>query len=103
MVYLRLYSSLTKYLKSAGAGDPVPFEIEDGSSVRDLIGRLGIGEEEVFLVSVNGKLEDKDFIPSNGAEVSLFGPIAGGSAACYLEMQMETDNTGNAILKFVTD
>ena len=80
MVYLRLYSSLTKYLQAASAGDPVPFEIEDGSSVRDLISRLGIGEEEVFLVSVDGRLEDKDFVLSRGAEVSLFGPIAGGAA-----------------------
>lgn len=80
MVYLRLYASLTKYLNGATAGEPVPMDLKAGSSVSRLISSLGIGEEEVFLVSVNGKIEDRDYVLPDNAEVSLFGPIAGGSA-----------------------
>ncbi|MDP2728388.1 MAG: MoaD/ThiS family protein [Dehalococcoidia bacterium] len=81
MVHLRLYSTLTKYLKGASIGEAVPVEVEAGTSVRDLIAKLGIAEGEVFLVSINSQVEAHDYILSEGDKVSLFGPIAGGCAS----------------------
>lgn len=81
MVYLRLYSTLTKYLKGARIGEAVPVEVEADANVRDLIAKLGIDEGEVYLVSVNSQVEAHDYILRDGDEVSLFGPIAGGAAS----------------------
>lgn len=81
MVYLRLYSTLTKYLKGNRVGEAVPVDLAAGANIKDLIGKLGIAREEVFLVSVNGQIEGHDYVLREGDEVSLFGPVAGGTTA----------------------
>lgn len=79
VVYLRLYSTLVKYLKGARAGEAVIVETAVGSAVSDLIATLGIEKEEVFLISVNSQVEGPDYVLQAGDAVSLFGPIAGGA------------------------
>lgn len=76
---MRLYSALTKYLKGARAGEPVTMEMAAGSAVSDLIATMGIDKGEVFLISVNSKLEGLEYVLQAEDVVSLFGPIAGGA------------------------
>lgn len=52
--------------------------INEGSKVADLVLELGISIDEVFMVSVNGKLATYDQIVRDGDVVSVLPPIGGG-------------------------
>lgn len=81
MVYVKLYSTLTKFLKGVTVGETMQVEVPPGATVKDLIAKLGIGPGEVFLISVNSQVEDHAYCLNHGDEVSLFGPMAGGAGA----------------------
>ncbi len=53
-------------------------EVEEGSSVEDLITALNLPEEEVWKVSLNGELVDWNQNLSPGDEVLIMSPVAGG-------------------------
>ena len=51
---------------------------ENDTKVRDLLNKLGIKEEEVALIIVNGMHSDVDRKLEEGDTLALFPPVAGG-------------------------
>jgi sulfur carrier protein ThiS len=60
------------------AGQPLELELDQGSSLQDLIDCLGIPPEETKVAFVNGRAQELDYILESGDEVGIFPPIGGG-------------------------
>jgi sulfur carrier protein len=52
--------------------------VEENVKVLDLLNKLGIKEDEVALIIVNGRHSSVDRIMEEGDVLSLFPPVAGG-------------------------
>jgi molybdopterin converting factor small subunit len=59
--------SLNKYL-----------EVKEDIPVRQLLSKIGISEDLVFLIIINGKKSDLDSVLKEGDSLSLFPSIGGG-------------------------
>lgn len=59
--------SLNKYL-----------DVEEDISVRQLLCEIGISDDLVFLIIINGKKSDLDSVLKEGDSLSLFPSIGGG-------------------------
>lgn len=79
---LKLFASLTDHLPSDRKGNRVELEVEEGTTIADLITRFQVPERSAHLVLVNGH-----FVPPGqraahrlvgGDEVAIWPPIAGG-------------------------
>ena len=57
--------------------DSTPYELEDGQSVEDLVGRAGLSKEDVKIVFVNSRKMDLDTVLTDGDQVGL-APSVGG-------------------------
>lgn len=76
-IELRLFGHLRDYLPAPG--DPgVWIEIPEGSSLEDLICRLGIPSSDPKIVLVNGLHAGREQVLREADRVSIFPPIAGG-------------------------
>lgn len=53
-------------------------DLDSPASVREILERLGVRPELIMGVFVNGHRRSKDYVPSDGAEVVLISPAAGG-------------------------
>jgi molybdopterin converting factor small subunit len=73
-----LAATLRKYVSGYSAETGYAVTVQAGSTVRDLAGRLGIPEDEVKLIMVDG-IGAKWEKPLDGNErVALFPPVGGG-------------------------
>jgi len=70
---IRIGASLKNLL-----GSKDEFTVESGHSVREIIVSLGINPELVAMVSVNGEMQEKDYIVQEGDTVRLLAVIGGG-------------------------
>ena len=78
-VDVRLYATFVKYAPTQQAGDPCEVEVEDSSSLSDLISRIGIPEGEVHLAIVNGRIvHDRSQSLQEDDRIALFPPVGGG-------------------------
>lgn len=78
-VGVRLYATLRRYGPHLPVGTPWIAEVEDGATLEDLIGRLGLPAGELKLAFVNGRGQEVSSRLRAGDEVGLFPPIAGAS------------------------
>ena len=81
-VTIKLYATLGRYLPPGAERNVVRTEVEDGTTVEQLIGQLNLPDELTHLVLVNGTYvqpEDRNrIILGPGDEFAVFPPIAGG-------------------------
>jgi molybdopterin synthase sulfur carrier subunit len=66
------------YHRSLKAGEPLPLELETGTTIGQLLGRLGISPDSIQLVFVNGRMEKHSYSLSEGDRVAFFPPVGGG-------------------------
>ncbi|MBF0390731.1 MAG: MoaD/ThiS family protein, partial [Desulfamplus sp.] len=55
-----------------------PFFVEDGSTIRQVVDRLGIPDSEVKLTFVNGVQKPLDHRLNDGDRLGIFPPVGGG-------------------------
>lgn len=77
-IKVKLFASFGKYHPGTLPGTPFDLELPDGATLRDLIRRLGLPEEEVKVCFVNGRVEEWGYTLSDGDEAGIFPPIGGG-------------------------
>jgi sulfur-carrier protein len=77
-IELRLFASFASRVPSGTPGNTCFMEVEDGSSVKDLLKLLNIGLDEPKIMFRNGIHTSADDIVLDGDRVALFPPIAGG-------------------------
>lgn len=77
-ITLRLYASLAALLPSGSSGHNYEMEIEEGTSIEQLLDRLKIPASMPKIVFVNGFHARDDQMVRPGDEIAVFPPIAGG-------------------------
>lgn len=79
-VRVRLYATLRRYQPPVRLGQAHLVSLPQGATVEQLIAKLGIPADTVKTVFVQGKIVEDGYILSDGDEVGIFPPIAGGRA-----------------------
>ncbi len=74
---VRVYATLRQYLDQHDRG-VLHMELAEGSTVADVLQRIGIPSDEVKQVFVDNRRAGLDVQLDDGARVSIFPPIAGG-------------------------
>ena len=76
-VNVRLFATLRKYLPGQ-SNQQLPLELSEGTTIRQVLEQLGVPEPQVAFVFVNSKRQKLDEPLSDGDELGIFPPIAGG-------------------------
>ena len=71
---LKLFVTLSKYLPL----DSQAYEIKEGTTINGLMKEIGIPQESVKLIFINGKKQASDYCLQNKDRVGLFPPVGGG-------------------------
>ncbi len=81
-IVFKLFASLSDHLPSERKGNCLELEVEEGTTVADMIARYRIPERSAHLVLVNGVFiappERLARCLSEGDELAIWPPIAGG-------------------------
>ncbi len=78
LVKIKLLATLQRYKPEVPAGEMFDVDLPDNATVGDLVDHLGIRENEVKIVYVNGRARAAVYRLSDGDEVGIFPPVGGG-------------------------
>jgi len=73
-----VFSGLEKFLPQKRFGEPLPVELPEEGTIKDLLHKLGIPENQVFTILVDGRHQPLDYTLRGGERVSLFPPVGSG-------------------------
>jgi len=73
-IELKLFVTLARYLPSKSE----VYDIEEGTTINQLITDLGIPNGIVKLIFINGKKQDRNYLIQHKDRVGLFPPVGGG-------------------------
>jgi molybdopterin synthase sulfur carrier subunit len=76
-IQINLYATLALQKTNRGTEADI-MEIEDGTSIGDILNRLGISRDVPKIIFLNGVHADLETIPKDGDRIAVFPPIAGG-------------------------
>ncbi len=76
-IQLNLYATLALQTPKSGTQAGL-IEIEDGTSIGDILDRLGISRDIPKIIFLNGVHTDLETTPKDGDRIAVFPPIAGG-------------------------
>jgi molybdopterin converting factor small subunit len=65
-------------LRPSGGPEIRIVEVDEGATVEDLLGLLGLRPGDVWLAMLDGQLVDTDLSLQPGDELSLIPPVGGG-------------------------
>jgi len=77
-VEVALYAMLVDYLPEADRGRERTLEVPPGTTIAQVLARLGVPREKVKLIFLNGIHAEEDTLLKDGDRVAAFPPIAGG-------------------------
>lgn len=77
-VTVRLFATLRQYHPQGAPAAPITMQVEEGTTVGQIVQRLDIPREAVRVVFVNGVAVDDAARVKDGDEVGIFPPLAGG-------------------------
>jgi len=80
-VEIALYATLTKYLPPHAQNRKAAIEVKEDATVREVMDQLGIPRDLPNILLVNGRQTPEDAVLQDGVTLSIFPPLAGGSAA----------------------
>ena len=73
-IELRLFADLSKYLPE----NSKHFQIENNTSVNDLLLKLGINTDRAKIIFINGRKRNLEDYLKHGDRVGIFPPVGGG-------------------------
>ena len=71
---LRLFATLAEFLPE----NPESYQVSDKTTVAQLIVQLGLPDQDVKLIFVNGIKKNRDCVLKNNDRVGMFPPVGGG-------------------------
>lgn len=77
-VRVKLFATLGEFSPGGGAGQPFELNMREGATVQEVIDHLGLPEESVHVLFVNGRARPRDWKLTDGDEIGIFPPIGGG-------------------------
>ncbi len=75
---VRLFASLRRYAPDLAPGEALSLEVPAGTTVREVLERLGIPRHEVKTIFVDYRAVTEQYAVQEGDRVSVFPPVAGG-------------------------
>ena len=75
-IFVRVYAELRHYLPADWQDGPM--DLPPGASVGDLLTLLGIPQEEIGLVSLDGRIAQENQSLDDASEARIFPPVGGG-------------------------
>jgi len=77
-IELRVFGNLRKYRKEMAIGESQALRCSEGSTVKDILNRLGISETDAKIILVNGRAKKVDDGLYDGDRLAIFPAVAGG-------------------------
>ena len=77
-VTVKLHGETKRRVKNL-VGDSVEAEVAPGTTVAQLLGQLGVADEDVWMSAVNKTVVKEDHVLADGDGVEVFAPVQGGS------------------------
>ena len=74
-VVVELYAALRKH---ADDGEKLVIEVEEGTTIGELVSQLGVSKNTAWNAAVDGQIVYPDDPVTEGSRVIIFPPIAGG-------------------------
>jgi molybdopterin synthase sulfur carrier subunit len=71
-------ATLRNYVPGYDPHQGLSLEIQPGTSVAQVLARLGLPAKEVTLIMVDGRRQEADYILQGEERLGLFPPIGGG-------------------------
>jgi sulfur carrier protein ThiS len=78
IIYLKPIGILKKFFNDSDNKEYIEINIDNKSRIVDLLNNLGITENKVALVAINGKTQKLDTLLQSGDMVKLYPFITGG-------------------------
>jgi sulfur carrier protein ThiS len=79
-ITVALYAGFARYLPSGAQNRRAALDLSEGSSVLDVMRRLGMPDDLPCIPVVDGKRVSTETVLQSGETLSLFPPLAGGVA-----------------------
>jgi len=76
-IELALFASLAAFYPGGGERSARPFEIDDGTTIADVIATLGLPDAPRILF-INNRHAEESYVLQAGDRLAIFPPIAGG-------------------------
>ncbi|MCG8337519.1 MAG: MoaD/ThiS family protein [Proteobacteria bacterium] len=77
-VEIRLFASFTRYLPPNAEGQKAAMDLDEGTTIKDVLTHLGVPLDTVKLVFANGVHANMDYVIQEGDRIGAFPPVAGG-------------------------
>ena len=77
-VQVKLYGTLGKQVPGYDHQTGLAVDVAEGSTVADLMARMGIPLKKIGMVSLDGRLAGQSALLQPGMQVKVFHPIFGG-------------------------
>jgi molybdopterin synthase sulfur carrier subunit len=77
-IAVKLYATLRRYKPDLPRGAGLPLEVPPGTTVSQVVERLGIPDAAPLVAMVNNAVCKADYVLAEGDKLSLFPPVAGG-------------------------
>ncbi len=79
-VTVTFFADLRRFLPR-GVDGPQRYTVREGATLADLLTAIGVAPDAEVTAAVDGELAERGTPLSDGAEVMLLSPMAGGAAA----------------------
>jgi molybdopterin converting factor small subunit len=77
-IEVRLFGNLREHRPELKPGEAIRVTLREGATASTLLEKLGIPEETVKVVFVNGLITSSDHVLEANDRVGIFPPVAGG-------------------------
>jgi len=77
-IELRVFGDLRRYVEGMAIGESLSLRLDEGSTVKDILSRLGISKGDAKIILVNGRAKKVDDRLDDGDRLAIFPAIAGG-------------------------
>ncbi|MCK4961454.1 MAG: MoaD/ThiS family protein [Anaerolineales bacterium] len=77
-VEIRLFASLRKYHPNSGNSEAFTMELDDKTSLANLVDKLKIARQEIGVLMVNSTWQKENYLLQDEDRVGLFPLIGGG-------------------------
>ena len=75
---VKLFATLRRQYPDLKVGEAMSVELKEDVTLEQLVKELGLPEERVKVIFVNGTVRQNDYRLTDGDEVGIFPPVGGG-------------------------
>ena len=77
-IEIKLWGNIAYHSAEARGRFSMRKPIEDGKTVQELVAELKLPQDLHYIVTVNGRAIESEYVLKNGDEVALYSPFSGG-------------------------